>query len=40
MPWMEAKLKSEGEYEVFRKRQDADYISDFDRDIKRLEGGE
>ena len=33
-----AKLKAEAEYEVFRKRQDADYISDFDREIKRLEG--
>ncbi len=35
---LEAKLKAEGEYEVFRKRQDAEYISDFDREIKRLEG--
>lgn len=26
------------EYEVFRQRQDADFISDFDREIKRLEG--
>ena len=35
---LEAKLKAEGEYEVYRKRQDAEYISDFDREIKRLEG--
>jgi hypothetical protein len=35
---LEAKLKAEGEYEVFRKRQDIEYISDFDREIKRLEG--
>ena len=35
---LEAKLKAEGEYEVYRQRQDADYISDFDREIKRLEG--
>ena len=35
---LEAKLKAESEYEVFRKQQDADYISDFDKEIKRLEG--
>jgi hypothetical protein len=35
---LEARLKAEAEYEVFRKRQDADYLSDFDREIKRLEG--
>ena len=35
---LEAKLKAEAEYEVFRKRQDKEYISDFDREIKRLEG--
>ena len=29
-----AKLKAEGEYEVFRKRQDAEYRSDFDRVIE------
>jgi len=34
---VEAKLKAEGEYEVFRQRQDADFISDFDREIKRIE---
>jgi len=35
---LEARLKAEGEYEVFRTQQDRDYISDFDREIKRLEG--
>ena len=38
---LEARLKAEGEYEVYRKRQDAEYVSDFDRVIKeakRLEG--
>ena len=35
---LEAKLKAEGEYEIYRQKQDADYISDFDREIKRLEG--
>ena len=35
---LEAKLKAEGEYEIFRMRQDSEYISDFDREIKRLEG--
>jgi hypothetical protein len=30
---LEAKLKAEGEYEVYRKRQDTEYISDFDREI-------
>jgi hypothetical protein len=34
---LEAKLKAEGEYEGYRRRQDADYISDFDREIKRIE---
>jgi hypothetical protein len=37
---LKAKLKAEGEYEVFRKQQDADYISDFDREIRRLKGEE
>lgn len=36
---LEARLKAEQEYEVFRERQDRDYLSDFDREIKRLEGG-
>lgn len=35
---LEAKLKAEHEYAIFRKRQDAEYISDFDREIKRLKG--
>jgi hypothetical protein len=35
---LEAKLKADGEFEVYRKRQDAEYISDFDREIKRIEG--
>ena len=35
---LEAKLKAESEYEVFRQRQDAEYVSDFDREIKRIEG--
>jgi len=35
---LEAKLKAEGEYEVYRKRQDVEYVSDFDREIKRIEG--
>jgi len=35
---LEAKLKAEGEYAVYRQRQDVEYISDFDREIKRLEG--
>ncbi len=35
---LEAKLKAEGEYEVYRQRQDAEYVSDFDREIKRLAG--
>jgi hypothetical protein len=35
---LEARLKAEGEYEVYRQRQDAEYVSDFDREIKRLEG--
>ncbi len=35
---LEAKLKAEQEYEVFRVKQDADYLSDFDREIKRIQG--
>ena len=35
---LEAKLKAEGEFEGYRQRQDAEYISDFDREIKRIEG--
>jgi hypothetical protein len=35
---IEAKLKAEQEYETFRKRQDEEYISDFDCEIKRIRG--
>ncbi len=35
---LEAKLKAEQEYEVFRKIQDENYISDFDKEIKRIQG--
>jgi hypothetical protein len=35
---LEAKLKAEQEYEIYRKIQDENYISDFDREIKRLQG--
>lgn len=33
---LEAKLKAEQEYDVFRIEQDRNYISDFDKEIKRL----
>ena len=35
---LEAKLKAEEEYEIYRQRQDTEYLSDFDREIKRVEG--
>lgn len=35
---LEAKLKAEQEYEIYRKKQDLDYVSDFDREIKRIQG--
>lgn len=35
---LEAKLKAEGEFDVYRQQQDVEYLSDFDREIKRLEG--
>lgn len=35
---LEAKLKAEQEYVVFRHRQDSIYMSDFDKEIKRLRG--
>lgn len=35
---LEAKLKAEQEYEKFRVRQDKTYISDFDKEIKRMTG--
>ena len=37
---LEAKLKAEQEFEVYRQQQDADYISDFDREIKHIKGKE
>ena len=37
---LEAKLKAEQEFETYRKRQDRDYISDFDREIKRIQGAQ
>jgi hypothetical protein len=39
---LEAKLKAEGEYEVYRQRQDVEFVSDFDRvvlETRRLEAG-
>ena len=35
---LQAKLKAEAEYEVYRKRQDAEFVSDFDREVRRLQG--
>jgi hypothetical protein len=35
---LEAKLKSEQEYEEYRVIQDENYISDFDKEIKRITG--
>ena len=35
---LEAKLKAEQVYEVYRARQDKDYLSDFDKKIKRIAG--
>jgi len=37
---LEAKLKAEMEYEEYRVIQDKEYISDFDREVKRIEGKE
>ena len=37
---LEAKLKAEQEYEVYRKKQDREYVSDFDREIKRIKGAQ
>lgn len=34
---LEAKLKAEGEYDIFRIEQDQNYISDFDKLVKRVE---
>ncbi len=35
---LEAKLQAEQEYEKYRIRQDKNYISDFDKEIKRITG--
>jgi len=35
---LEAKLKAEHEYAIYRVRQDRDYVSDFDKEIRRLKG--
>jgi len=35
---LQAKLKAEKEYEVYRIQQDKDYLSDFDKEIKRITG--
>lgn len=32
---LEAKLKAESEYTTFRVKQDKEYISDFDREVKK-----
>jgi hypothetical protein len=35
---LEARLKAEQQFEIYRKRQDVEFISDFDKEIKRIEG--
>lgn len=35
---IEAKLKAKQEYEMYRVIQDKNYISDFDKEIKRITG--
>jgi hypothetical protein len=35
---LEAKLKAEKEFEEYRVIQDRNYISDFDKEIKRIAG--
>jgi len=37
---LEAKLKAEQEYETYRKKQDREFVSDFDREIKRIQGAQ
>jgi len=37
MSALEAKLKAEQEFEKFRESQDKEYISDFDREVKRIQ---
>ncbi len=34
----EARIKAAQEYEVFREIQDKDYLSDFDKEVKKLKG--
>ncbi len=38
VPALEAKLKAEQEYEQFRVIRDKNFISDFDKEIKRITG--
>lgn len=35
---LEAKLRTEQEFAIFRERQDKEYISDFDNEVKRIQG--
>lgn len=35
---LEAKLKAEEDFDDYRKQQDREYISDFDHEIKRIQG--
>lgn len=35
---LEAKLKAHAEYSNFRVRQDRDHVSDFDREVRRIQG--
>jgi hypothetical protein len=35
---LEAKLEAEQQFEVYRQGQDEECVSDFDREIKRIEG--
>lgn len=37
---LEAKIKAEGEYDIFRVIQDQNYSSDFDKEVKRITGKE
>jgi len=37
---LEARIKAEQEYDKYRVNQDKNYISDFDKEIKRLKGEE
>lgn len=35
---LEAKLKAEQEFDVYRVKQDREYVSDFDREVRRISG--